>query len=69
MDWTEGDIQALKAQEAKDLAVELLQKLAAKEIRPDFAGRGADQGARLRTQAARGRERRQSPPRGSRAKD
>jgi len=31
MNWTESDIQGLKAQEAKDLAVELLQKLEAKE--------------------------------------
>ncbi len=29
--WTEAEIQALKAQEAKDLAVELLQKLEVKD--------------------------------------
>jgi hypothetical protein len=29
--WTESEIQGLKAQEAKDLAIELLQQLAAKE--------------------------------------
>lgn len=34
MEWTESDIQSLKAQEAKDLAVELLGKLKAKEKGP-----------------------------------
>ncbi len=38
MDWTESDIQALKAQEAKDLAVEFLQKLEAKEKGPISPG-------------------------------
>jgi hypothetical protein len=38
MKWTEADIQALKAQEAKDLAVELLQKLQAKDKSPISAG-------------------------------
>lgn len=31
MTWTESEIQGLKAQEAKDLAVELLRKLETKE--------------------------------------
>jgi hypothetical protein len=34
MDWTESDIQALKAQEAKDLAVEFLHKLETREKGP-----------------------------------
>ena len=38
MNWTESDIQALKAQEAKDLAVELLHKLDAKQKGPISAG-------------------------------
>jgi len=38
MNWTENDIQSLKAQEAKDLAVELLQKLEAKEKGPISPG-------------------------------
>lgn len=38
MNWTESDIQALKAQEAKDLAIELLQKLEAKEKGPISPG-------------------------------
>jgi len=38
MNWTENDIQALKAQEAKDLAVELLHKLKAKEKGPISPG-------------------------------
>jgi hypothetical protein len=38
MKWTEADIQSLKAQEAKDLAVELLQKLQAKDKSPISAG-------------------------------
>ena len=38
MNWTESDIQALKAQEAKDLAVELLRKLEAKEKGPISPG-------------------------------
>ena len=38
MKWTEGDIQALKAHEAKNLAVELLQKLQAKDKTPISAG-------------------------------
>ncbi|MCH8042184.1 MAG: hypothetical protein IID44_00565 [Planctomycetes bacterium] len=38
MDWTETDIQALKAQEAKDLAVELLHKLESKEKGPISPG-------------------------------
>lgn len=38
MKWTESDIQALKAQEAKDLAVELLGKLEAKSSAPITAG-------------------------------
>lgn len=38
MTWTEAEIQALKAQEAKDLAVELLQKLQAKDKAPISAG-------------------------------
>ncbi len=38
MNWSESDIQALKAQEAKDLAVELLQKLEAKEKGPISSG-------------------------------
>ena len=36
--WTEADIQALKAQEAKDLAVDLLRQLEAKERAPITAG-------------------------------
>ena len=36
--WTESEIQGLKAQEAKDLAVELLQKLRAKQRAPITAG-------------------------------
>ena len=31
MNWTESEIQGLNAQEAKDLAIEFLQKLEAKE--------------------------------------
>ncbi len=34
MEWTESEIQSLKAQEAKDLAVELLHQLEAKEQGP-----------------------------------
>ena len=38
MNWTEPAIQALKAQEAKDLAIELLQKLESKDQAPITAG-------------------------------
>ncbi len=37
-EWTEADIQALKAQEAKDLAAEFLKQLEAKERAPITAG-------------------------------
>ncbi|MEO1616061.1 MAG: hypothetical protein AAFV88_09445 [Planctomycetota bacterium] len=37
-DWTEADIQALKAQEAKDLAVELLHEIDVKEAGPISPG-------------------------------
>lgn len=37
-DWTEADIQALKAQEAKDLAIELLHELDVKEAGPISPG-------------------------------
>lgn len=36
--WTEGDIQGLKAQEAKDLAIEFLHKLETKDKAPISAG-------------------------------
>ena len=38
MEWTESDIQTLKSQEAKDLAVEFLQQLEAKEKGPISPG-------------------------------
>ena len=38
MTWTENEIQALKAQEAKDLAVELLHKLESRDRAPVTAG-------------------------------
>ena len=38
MNWTESDIQGLKAQEAKDLAIEFLQKLQAKDKGPISPG-------------------------------
>jgi hypothetical protein len=38
MKWTESDIQALKAQEAKDLAVKLLRQLQGKDRAPITAG-------------------------------
>ena len=38
IDWTEPDIQALKAQEAKDLAIEFLHQLQAKEKAPITPG-------------------------------
>ena len=37
-EWTEGDIQSLKAQEAKDLAMEMLEALLAKESGPMSPG-------------------------------
>ncbi|WP_261342132.1 hypothetical protein [Adhaeretor mobilis] len=33
-DWSESDIQALKSQQAKDLAIEFLQQLHAKQQGP-----------------------------------
>ena len=38
MNWTESDIQALKAQEAKDLAIEFMRQLEAKERGPISPG-------------------------------
>ena len=67
MNWTESDIQALKAQEAKDLAVELLQKLEAKEKGPISPGEVQIKELDFELEAARGRERGQASPRGSRA--
>lgn len=52
MNWTESDIQGLKAQEAKDLAIEFLHKLEAKERGPISPGevqlKELDFAARLR---------------------